>query len=135
MVKDERFYDRFDRVFGDYFRGQETLFDEILGEIPLEWLKKQKALNLSPEEKALIESLGGWDKLMEALPEHIALTRSEPGCLVFEVTADNENPGVFRVREEFADREAFQLHQTRMQTSRWGAVSQNVARHYVISEG
>ncbi len=73
--------------------------------------------------------------VMEALPEHIALTRSEPGCLVFEVTADNENPSVFRVREEFADREAFQLHQTRMQTSRWGAVSQNVARHYVISEG
>ena len=37
LVKDERFFDRFDQVFGEYVRGQQTLFEEILGEIPLEW--------------------------------------------------------------------------------------------------
>jgi len=72
LVKDERYFDRFDQVFGEYFRGKEMLFDEIFGEIPLEWLRKQKELNLSEEEKALIESLGGWEKLMETLRERLA---------------------------------------------------------------
>ena len=58
LVKDERYFDRFDQVFGDYIRGKQTLFEEIIGEIPLEWLQKQKELNLSEEEKKLIESLG-----------------------------------------------------------------------------
>ena len=71
LVKDERFFDRFDQVFGEYFRGQEILFDQIIGEIPLEWLRKQKELNLSDEEKAQIEALGGWDKLMETLRQRL----------------------------------------------------------------
>ena len=72
LVKDERYFDRFDQVFGEHFRGKEMIFDELIGEIPLEWLRKQKELNLSEEEKALIESLGGWDKLMETLRERLA---------------------------------------------------------------
>jgi len=60
LVKDERFFDRFDQVFGEHFRGQETLFDHLLGEIPMEWLRKQKELNLTDEEKAQIEVLCGW---------------------------------------------------------------------------
>ena len=71
LVKDERFFDRFDQVFGDYIRGQQTIFEQILGEVPLEWLRTQKQLNLSEEEKKLIESLGGWDKLMETLKQRL----------------------------------------------------------------
>ena len=71
LVKDERYFDRFDQVFGDYIQGKQTLFEEILGEIPLDWLKKQKELNLSEEEKAKIEALGGWDKLMETLKQRL----------------------------------------------------------------
>ena len=71
LVKDERYFDRFDQVFGEHFRGQEMLFDEIIGDIPLEWLRKQKELNLTDEEKALIESLGGWDELMETLRKRL----------------------------------------------------------------
>lgn len=71
LVKDERFFDRFDQVFGDYIRGQQTIFEQILGEVPLEWLRAQKQLNLSEEEKKLIESLGGWDKLMETLKQRL----------------------------------------------------------------
>ncbi len=71
LVKDERFYDRFDQVFGDYIRGQETLFEAVLGEIPLDWLRKQQELNLSDEDKKLIESLGGWEKLMETLRQRL----------------------------------------------------------------
>jgi len=77
LVKDERYFDRFDQVFGDHFRGQETIFDEFIGEIPLEWLRKKKELDLTDEEKAQIEALGGWDKLMEALRERLEEQKKE----------------------------------------------------------
>ena len=66
LVKDERHYDRFDQVFGSHFKGLETLFDEMIGaKVPLEWLRKLAELTLSDEDKQLIESMGGWEKLME----------------------------------------------------------------------
>ena len=71
LVKDERHYDRFDQVFGAYFKGMEELFDEVVGEIPEEWLRKQAELMLTEEEKAQIEAMGGWEKLMETLKERL----------------------------------------------------------------
>lgn len=71
LVKDERHYDRFDRVFGTYFKGMEELFDDVAGEIPEEWLRKQAELMLTEEEKAEIEAMGGWEKLMETLKERL----------------------------------------------------------------
>ncbi len=71
LVKDERYFDRFDRVFGAHFKGLETLFEAVIGEIPLEWLRGQAELTLSDEEKREIEALGGWEKLMETLRERL----------------------------------------------------------------
>ncbi len=71
LIKDERFYDRFDQVFSDFYQGKKTVFEAVFGEIPLEWLRKQKELSLSQEEKDLVESLGGWDKLMETLRKRL----------------------------------------------------------------
>ena len=71
LIKDERHFDRFDLVFGAHFKGVETLFDGVAGEIPLEWLRKLAEKNLSEEEKALVASLGGWDKLMETLRQRL----------------------------------------------------------------
>ncbi len=65
MVKDEKHYDKFDRAFGAYFKGVEMVAD-FSQEVPLEWLRKNLDLNLSPEEKARIEKMG-WDELMETL--------------------------------------------------------------------
>ncbi|NJN39972.1 MAG: VWA domain-containing protein [Gammaproteobacteria bacterium] len=70
LVKDESNFDKFDRVFGEFFKGIESLVGSEV-DIPLEWLMKQAELNLSPEEKALIDSLGGWDKLMEMLKQRL----------------------------------------------------------------
>jgi len=67
LVKDEKYFDRFDRIFGAYFEGMEDLMEDLIPEIPLEWLRKQAELNLSEEEKRQIEALGGWEKLMETL--------------------------------------------------------------------
>ncbi|MCA3239193.1 MAG: vWA domain-containing protein [Curvibacter sp.] len=65
LVKDEKHYDKFDRAFAAYFKGVELLAD-FTRDIPLEWLRKNLELNLSPEEKAAIEKMG-WDELMETL--------------------------------------------------------------------
>ena len=65
LVKDEKHYDKFDRAFSAYFKGVEMLAD-FTKDIPLEWLRKNLELNLSPEEKAKIEKMG-WDELMETL--------------------------------------------------------------------
>jgi uncharacterized protein with von Willebrand factor type A (vWA) domain len=70
-VKDERHFDRFDRVFSEHFEGVESLFAGLDGEIPEEWLRKQAERTLSEEEKDRIEALGGWDKLMETLKKRL----------------------------------------------------------------
>lgn len=71
LVKDERHLDRFDRVFGTVFKGLETLNEDIEADIPDEWLKKLAEKYLTEAEKAEIEALGGWDKLMETLKERL----------------------------------------------------------------
>jgi len=70
LVKDEANFDKFDRVFGEYFKGVEAIMG-VEADIPLEWLRKQVELNLSPEEKAKIEAMGGWEKLMETLKKRL----------------------------------------------------------------
>src|SRR3954451_24112593 len=71
LVKDERNLDRFDRVFGHVFKGIETPTDPQT-ELPDEWLKKLGERYLTPEEKAQVEALGGWEKLMETLRQRLA---------------------------------------------------------------
>ncbi|HKX09500.1 MAG TPA: VWA domain-containing protein [Stellaceae bacterium] len=71
LVKDERNLDKFDRVFGHHFKGIETIGDAGI-EIPEEWLRKLTEKVLTEEEKELIKSLGGWEKVMEALQKRLA---------------------------------------------------------------
>jgi uncharacterized protein len=65
MVKDEKYYDRFDRAFSRYFKELSVLDDLLMDAIPDEWLRRQFEASLSDEERAMIESLGGLDKLLE----------------------------------------------------------------------
>ena len=65
LVKDEKHFDKFDRAFAAYFKGVEMIAD-FTKDVPLEWLRKNLELELSPEEKAKIEKMG-WDELMETL--------------------------------------------------------------------
>src|SRR6266704_1983619 len=45
LVKDEQNFDKFDRAFGEYFRGIESVAG-VEFDVPLEWLLKQAELNL-----------------------------------------------------------------------------------------
>lgn len=72
LVKDERHLDRFDQVFGHVFKGLELMQEAATAEIPEEWLRKLSELYLTEEEKAEIEALGGWEKIMEELAKRLA---------------------------------------------------------------
>jgi quinol monooxygenase YgiN len=71
--------------------------------------------------------------VINELDNHIRLTRLEDGCLIFEVTKNEENPCRFDVYEEFRDQSAFDRHQLRVKSSTWGKVSANVERNYEVT--
>lgn len=71
LVKDEAHYDRFDRTFAEYYEGLDAI--PLMPEsLPEEWLRKEFERLLSPEEKALLTSLGGLDKLLETLNQRLS---------------------------------------------------------------
>ena len=71
LVKDERNFDKFDRVFGHCFKGLESLEEGLEVEVPEAWLRALAERLLTEEEKAQIEALGGWEKLMETLRQRL----------------------------------------------------------------
>ncbi len=79
LVKDERHFDRFDRVFAEHFAGAEKLFEKIVAEMPAEWLRAIPERLLTDEEKKRLDAearaLGGWDKLLETLRQRLAEQR------------------------------------------------------------
>jgi uncharacterized protein with von Willebrand factor type A (vWA) domain len=72
LVKDERNIDKFDRVFGQVFKGLASLGEAMEAEIPAEWLKKLADKYLTDEEKKQIQAMGGLDKLLETLKKRLA---------------------------------------------------------------
>ncbi len=80
LVKDEKNLDRFDRVFSHVFQGLEKMGDDLIAaDIPAEWLKKMAEQFLTAEEKAQIEAMGGFEKLMEALAQRAKEQREGKG--------------------------------------------------------
>ncbi|WP_348766313.1 VWA domain-containing protein [uncultured Salinisphaera sp.] len=71
LIKDETKFDRFDQVFGHYFDGIQAATEDLTTDIPDEWLERMKQLELTDEQKAQIEAMGGWDKLMETLKKRL----------------------------------------------------------------
>jgi hypothetical protein len=79
LVKDEKNLDKFDRVFGHVFKGLEKFDPEAPVDIPAEWLKRLADKFLTEEEKAQIEAMGGFDKLMDMLAERARQQREQEG--------------------------------------------------------
>lgn len=71
LVKDEKNLDKFDQIFGKCFNGLDFVSDQVEQEIPEEWLKKLAEKVLTEEEMAEIESLGGFEELMETLKKRL----------------------------------------------------------------
>ncbi|UKF32495.1 putative quinol monooxygenase [Clavibacter phaseoli] len=71
------------------------------------------------------------DLVVQNLPQHVKLTRAEPGCLAFEVT-QTIDPLVWRVEEHFEGEEVFRAHQARVASSEWGRITSLIERRYVV---
>ncbi len=68
LVKDEKYFDKFDKVFGAFFKGVENLL-QLYPEISEEWLEKKFKRELSPEEKAALEKFGSIEEMMQRFKE------------------------------------------------------------------
>jgi len=71
LVKDEKYFDRYDRAFTAYFKDLENFEDILEALIPEDWLRAEFMKSLSEEEKSKIESLGGLEKLLETFKERL----------------------------------------------------------------
>lgn len=70
-------------------------------------------------------------RVRAALPEHVRLTRAEPGCIHFDVLP-TDDPLVWTVSEAFTDQAAFEVHQSRAAQSDWARETAGIARDYTI---
>lgn len=73
------------------------------------------------------------ERVRAHLPDHIRLTRAEPGCVSFEVT-QSPDPLIWMVEERFVSRVAFERHQERVALSDWGRATAGIRRDYMIDE-
>jgi quinol monooxygenase YgiN len=78
----------------------------------------------TPDDAALVRA---------HLPNHIALSRAEPGCLSFNVQP-TDNPLVWRLDESFADQDALKAHQNRTRASDWFAKTSHIQRNFAVVE-
>lgn len=71
LVKDERHFDKFDKVFAHVFEGVEALGDLFKGdEVPEDWLRAELMRHLSDEDKAALAAMD-FDALMETLQQRL----------------------------------------------------------------
>lgn len=70
MVKDEVHYDKFDRACAEYFAGVEQI--DLASAIPPEWLVPSLIRQLTAEDKAALQSLGGLEQLLTQFRERLA---------------------------------------------------------------
>lgn len=82
----------------------------------------------------ICRSLEEADRIAGLLPDHIRLTRAEPGCLGFEVFRSHSDPVCFAVRETFRDRAAFEAHQARASDTIWAKATKGIPRDHTITE-
>jgi quinol monooxygenase YgiN len=71
------------------------------------------------------------ERVRRFLPEHIRLSRLEPGCLSFNVDP-TDDPMVWQLDESFADRAAFEAHQARTRASAWYAATAHLTRDFQV---
>lgn len=67
------------------------------------------------------------------LPDHIRLSRAEPGCLSFDVT-QADDPMVWDVHETFRTRDDFDAHQIRTRSSPWFEATRHILRDFRVEE-
>ena len=78
----------------------------------------------TPEQAAIVRRL---------VPDHVALSRAEPGCLTFNIHPA-ASPLVWQLDETFVSRQTFDAHQPRTRASAWLAATTDLARNFTVTE-
>lgn len=91
--------------------------------------EKARAVRLSG--KLICASQHDVEIVKQYLPEHVRLTKAEPGCLSFDVLQTSD-PLVWQVKECFTDQQAFDEHQLRTRSSDWWQATSKIKREYDI---
>ncbi|MFL0809197.1 MAG: VWA domain-containing protein [Agarilytica sp.] len=71
LIKDEKYYDKFDLAFSSYFNGIQSLGDVVEALIPEEWVRSEFLRSLSEEEKKKIKSLGGLEEVLREFQKRL----------------------------------------------------------------
>ncbi|VUD52028.1 hypothetical protein TDB9533_01548 [Thalassocella blandensis] len=71
MVKDEKYYDRFDKIFGAYFESIDSIDNLLSALIPEDWIRAEFSKTLTEEERKKIETLGGLEALIKTFKERL----------------------------------------------------------------
>jgi len=71
LVKDEKYFDKYDRAYAAFSKGLESMDGMVEALIPEDWLRSEFMKQLSEEEKAQIETLGGLEKLIEEFKKRL----------------------------------------------------------------
>ena len=83
--------------------------------------------------KLICKNLEESESVRRFLPEHIQLTKNEPGCVRFDVQ-ETSDPLIWTVEELFVDQKSFDAHQERTKQSQWAAETAAIVRQYEIQE-
>lgn len=71
LVKDEKYFDRFDLAFKSYFEGIQAIEDIMDKLIPEDWIRSEFLKTLTEEERSKIQSLGGLEELLKKFNERL----------------------------------------------------------------
>ncbi len=71
LVKDERHYDRFDRIFGEHFAGIESAFGNLMDTLPADWLAHEAERLFSREELESLQRFSSLDELLDTLRQRL----------------------------------------------------------------
>ncbi|MEE9426579.1 MAG: antibiotic biosynthesis monooxygenase family protein [Paracoccaceae bacterium] len=73
------------------------------------------------------------DMFLEAVTEHISLTRAEPGNISFDIKQSIPGSCKFLVSEQFNDQVAFEVHTVRTRASPWWNKTKHIPRMLTYS--
>ncbi|NKB77549.1 MAG: VWA domain-containing protein [Gammaproteobacteria bacterium] len=71
LVKDEKHFDKFDKAIAAFMSGLDSIEGLIEALIPDDWLRSEFIKQLSEEDKAKMDSLGGLDELIEQFKKRL----------------------------------------------------------------
>ncbi|MFD1797544.1 antibiotic biosynthesis monooxygenase [Paracoccus aurantiacus] len=71
---------------------------------------------------------------LEHLPDHVALSRAEPGCMFF-AAEQSDDPAIWLIEELYADEAALNAHKARLASSEWSRISAALKREITRIDG